>query len=194
MIQPIKDIHAILLIEELKKHPRLSNMDTSGLSDKISDVNILDPDNFVEDLKELDLKVYDSITNTKFSIGMFLIHDNIENYSINKSQHRSDKKGMKEGKFPYTSIIGDLKYSADIVDMMKNSTVPYSLLGKLETQEVSQADNYIYKQKTPILIVAGADYKKVMDWENKNTININEPDGGLLRKTRVYINNPCFNF
>lgn len=194
MIQPINDMHAILLMEEIKKHPRISDIDTSSFYDEISNINIIDPDAFLEDLKNLNLKIYDSNNEKKFSIGMLLVNNNIDNYYVTKAKHRADKRGLKEGKFPYASIIGDLTFNSDIADMVKNSPAPYSLMGKLETREISQAENYIHKQKIPILIVVGADYNKIINWECRNTINITEPDGGFFKKTRVYMNNPFFNF
>jgi len=101
---------------------------------------------------------------------------------INKKIHESYSTGYLFSKSRSSRFLNNIKRKNEILEIMLNSTRPYSLLGNVEEMDLNQNTVLV----RPFLIVPNQqDCQEIYDWEKENEIKYKE----IMELFRVRIKN-----
>lgn len=163
------------LVEELEMHPPLSSQvlkreekDINKLVDALVATEVPPSKRFHEQVHPNNIYIHDAAMELHHfvSIRRILRNDQARNYRLSTAKAWYEYAASTLGIHDSDIWTRKLRSNDDLIRMMAQSPLPYSLLGKIETFEDSSRKVAI----RPIVIIPEAhDSSKIREWEDANT-------------------------
>ena len=171
------------LVAELKRQHPLMQPNESLFLNMLVSAEVPDSRRFYEDLPDTQQLIQESDCYHFLSLRRVLRNRNAEDYirSVLRNRNAEDYR-LSRWKRAYETIASALGfYSSDslsrnlradqaMVALMAECKEPFSLLGKLQTYDYSNADQVLFVITRPLLVIPGVNVRTFLDlWETENT-------------------------
>ncbi|MBD3247276.1 hypothetical protein GF378_01500 [Candidatus Pacearchaeota archaeon] len=168
----MEEKYAQELVECLKKRSGLVSFDESQVLDSVKKTIIKPSSRFYEMIVSDMQTIYENDRYHYLFTSKILRNKNAQNYELSSSKRLAMDLAEKIGIHSSTHASRRLRLETGIPAILKlahNKGHPYSLLGRLDTYDVSQPDA-VYKRRKPFLITPGENKNPViLSWEDIET-------------------------
>lgn len=179
---------AEILMNEIKQHEGIKLNDERTVLETLLNTDVPESSRFYERIKNNEdwLDEPESSRYSVFSLRRIIRNENVAKYEMNFLKRCLQGAFIFFNAYSSDDLCRRLRTDKQIVEMIRESKIPYSLLAKKKSLsyrlDYEEGDRKVYIETKPILIIPGAKFKKLIyDWENKNTIYEKELGSLFLR-------------
>lgn len=169
----MEEKHASVLIKGLSKHQGIMPVNEKIFMEILASFNVPDSSRFHERMPVNPQLLDEGSRFYLLSLRRVLRNANAGSSNPSKLKQMWDKITLEFGAYNSTALTRDIRRNSPLVEMMRRSEYPFSLLGKFETYEVvsGNSDQPVLYTARPILIIPGVsenDLQRIYTWEEKN--------------------------
>ena len=159
------------LVQGLQTHSHIDLSDPGMFIDLLVASDIPGFSRFYQWLPENSQSMDESSVEYTISLRRVLRNITAKDYQLSLFKRGVETVASAIGIYSSDVLSRRLRSNPDLVELMTNEEMPFSLLGKLQRTDSASVDGTIYRATSPILVIHGAlDNQAVKEWEQANTV------------------------
>lgn len=161
------------LVDSFEQHFLIAQPNKDLFLEKLVDCHVLPHSSrFYEELSEYRQVIPDSDGRYhELSLRRVLRNGNAENYKLSGIKKVYGGVLAALGIYSSDDLTRKIRSEPELVKLMADCELPFSLLGKFETWDSSNKEERMFVRRRPVLVIPGAHNDPAVDgWEIANTI------------------------